>query len=541
MEFWNLYDYKGNKKNKIAIRGTKLNDDDFHLVVNAWIINDKGEFLITQRTKTKTHALMWECTGGSAMIGENSLQAAIREVKEELGIDILENDAIFIGETRRYFKSCPDILHVWLFKSNVELKDIKIQEEEVNDVMWASSSKIANLLKNHKFEANSFIDKVININNDNIICYVGFNGTNAICNENFINNSITINPTKEKGNIYYTGNSIKNQNDTDFLYKYKAYIIKTMNDTFQKNKNSTFLVFNKKIKELLKDEKKFHILGEQNYDLINKLNDKKYTRELINDEVPSINAKWISKKIDYDTAKKIITSKKIVIQGRNGSGGNNTFYIDNKEKFEKYSAYCNNEYYLSKYIEHLPINITVVISKYNDIILPSSVQLIKLEDDMFKYLGADFIYSQNFNSKIKKQVEEYTTIIIKKLKKLNYKGIFGIDYIIDNRDNVYFMEINPRFQSSSFLINKYLSKYCYTSLAELHYLAITDNYIGNTYLDKIDNSFINCKNTKDYQEFKYYKTIKNGYFHKNKSSYFRKIYNYSLIKNSCFQKRKIDK
>lgn len=41
MEYWDLYDYKGNKKDKIAIRGTKLNDDDFHLVVNAWIINDK--------------------------------------------------------------------------------------------------------------------------------------------------------------------------------------------------------------------------------------------------------------------------------------------------------------------------------------------------------------------------------------------------------------------------------------------------------------------------------------------------------------------
>ena len=31
MEYWNLYDYNGKKKNKIAIRGTKLNNDDFHL------------------------------------------------------------------------------------------------------------------------------------------------------------------------------------------------------------------------------------------------------------------------------------------------------------------------------------------------------------------------------------------------------------------------------------------------------------------------------------------------------------------------------
>ena len=45
MEYWDLYDYKGKKKDKIAIRGTKLNNDDFHLVINAWIINDNGDFL----------------------------------------------------------------------------------------------------------------------------------------------------------------------------------------------------------------------------------------------------------------------------------------------------------------------------------------------------------------------------------------------------------------------------------------------------------------------------------------------------------------
>lgn len=104
MEYWDLYNYDGKKKNKIAIRGDKLNNDDFHLVVNAWIMNENGEFLITQRVPTKSHPLMWECTGGSAMLGENSLQAAIREVKEELGIDIAANKGIFIGESRRFYR-----------------------------------------------------------------------------------------------------------------------------------------------------------------------------------------------------------------------------------------------------------------------------------------------------------------------------------------------------------------------------------------------------------------------------------------------------
>ena len=54
MEFWQLYNKNGEKINKIVKRGDKLSDDEFHIVVNAWIKNDKGEFLITERSKNKS-------------------------------------------------------------------------------------------------------------------------------------------------------------------------------------------------------------------------------------------------------------------------------------------------------------------------------------------------------------------------------------------------------------------------------------------------------------------------------------------------------
>lgn len=541
MEYWNLYDYNGKKKNKIAIRGTKLNNDDFHLVINAWIMNDNGDFLITQRSANKSHPLMWECTGGSALIGETSLQAAIREVKEELGIDVSSDNAIFIGESRRFYDSCPDILHVWLFKSNEKIDNVKIQKEEVNDVMWASEKQILELFKSNKFEANSFFNKIINANKNEKMYYVGFNANNAICNECFLSGSITLNPNREKGNIYYTKNGINDISNESFLIDYKKFLINTMKEISKNSKNVTFLAFNKKIKNLLNNENQFNILGEKDYSIIDNLNNKKYTRDLLKNKVPIINMKWIDKKIDFDTAKKIIGSDTVVIQGKIGAGGNNTFYIDNVEKFNKYSSMCNNEYYLSKYIEHLPINVTIIIGEHNDVVFPTSVQLIELKDDKFRYTGADFIYSQKFNSKINDKIKEYSSIIIDEVKRQGYRGIIGIDYIIDENDNIYFMEINPRFQSSSFIINKYLAKYCFTSLAELHYLAITNGYIGNIYLNKIDNSFLNCNNINDYDNFKYYRIINNGYYSKNASSFFRKVFNYSLLKNGCFQKRNVDR
>lgn len=539
MEYWNLYDYYGKKKTKKAIRGSKLNNDDFHIVVNAWIMNKKGEFLITQRAADRSHPLMWECTGGSAQINESSLDAAKREVEEELGISVEGAEAILIGRTRRFYKTCPDILDVWLFKKDIDIKKVTIQEEEVNDVMWASRDKIMELFNEGKFEPNSFFDRIMNLNENRSFYYVGFNANNAICNESFFDGMITLNPNHEKGNIFYTKDKVINR-DKEFMDNYKEYLLTTMEELTNKNKNTIFLAFNKKIKNLLKDAKGYNIVSEKDYALIDSLNDKKNVRELLAKEIPIINTKWINKKLTYKEALDIVKTKSFVIQGQVGAGGNNTYYIDTKEKFEKYSNMCNHEYFISKFVEHLPVNSTIIIGKYNDVKLPSSVQLINLQDDSFKYVGADFIYYQTLNEKIKEQMDRYNDIIAKIVKKLGYKGILGIDYIVDNDDNVYFMEINPRFQSSSFVISQYLAKYCSTTVAEMHYMAISDIYIGSNYIEKIDKSFVNCYKKDDYNEFANPRILKNGYYYKNNTSNFRKIYDYSILKNGTFQKRKKD-
>ena len=162
MEYWDLYDKDKNMLERKGIRGKKLNDGEFHLVVNAWVKNEDGKFLISQRARNKAHSLMWECTGGSALMGENSIQAAIRELKEELNFDVKAEDAKYIGDTLRYFPNCDDILEVWLFTIKNSNQEIKIQEEEVNDYKWATVDEIKELNKDGKFHTTAFLDKVLN-------------------------------------------------------------------------------------------------------------------------------------------------------------------------------------------------------------------------------------------------------------------------------------------------------------------------------------------------------------------------------------------
>lgn len=63
MEKWDLYDKNRNKLNKVVNRGDYLSDDEYHLVVNAWIKNDKDEFLITQRNAKKVLLLCGNAQG----------------------------------------------------------------------------------------------------------------------------------------------------------------------------------------------------------------------------------------------------------------------------------------------------------------------------------------------------------------------------------------------------------------------------------------------------------------------------------------------
>lgn len=160
IEYWDLYDKDRNKLDRVVTRGEKLNAGEYHLVVNAWIKNDNNEYLIAKRSSLKTFSHKWECVGGSAIKGEDSIEAALREVKEELGITLDKESATFIGSTLREYPNCSDILDVWIFNSNIKINDIKMQDE-VEDVMWASKETILNLYEESKFEANAFFKEVL--------------------------------------------------------------------------------------------------------------------------------------------------------------------------------------------------------------------------------------------------------------------------------------------------------------------------------------------------------------------------------------------
>lgn len=156
-EIWDLYNENRELLGKDHIRGEQLPIDGYHLVVHVWIRNSKGEYLISQRSANRpTYPLMWECVGGSVVKGEDSLQGAIREAKEEVGVDLIpESGQVLFTKTRKIIegKIFNDIMDVWLFEYDGEVDLGNATTDEVAQVAWMNREQIKEL-----FDANMFVD-----------------------------------------------------------------------------------------------------------------------------------------------------------------------------------------------------------------------------------------------------------------------------------------------------------------------------------------------------------------------------------------------
>lgn len=147
-ELWDIYDINKKKIGKTAERDVyQFKEGEYHIVVTGIIINSKKEILISKRAKHKKFGLMWECGGGSILAGETSLEGIIRELKEELGIEFSKKEAIFLKEIRRD-KIPPDFKDIWLFKKDIDEREIIFPDGEAIDAKWVTIDEFIQMYKN---------------------------------------------------------------------------------------------------------------------------------------------------------------------------------------------------------------------------------------------------------------------------------------------------------------------------------------------------------------------------------------------------------
>ncbi|CND99606.1 pyrimidine (deoxy)nucleoside triphosphate pyrophosphohydrolase [Yersinia rohdei] len=83
--------------------------------VVAAIIEKNGKILLAQRDSHRDQAGLWEFPGGKVEVGENQLQALIRELAEELAIEV--SVAKYIATNQWVLSKNSIQLHAWHIES----------------------------------------------------------------------------------------------------------------------------------------------------------------------------------------------------------------------------------------------------------------------------------------------------------------------------------------------------------------------------------------------------------------------------------------
>ena len=151
MEMWDIYDKDKKRTGKLMKRNDwNMKPGEFHLTVIGIVQDLEGRFLVTRRNLDKEWAAgWWELPGGGVNSGEDSKDAIIREIKEEVGIDVTNAKG---GHIYTYKNESPKeknnyFVDVYNFVLDFKASDIKVQEEEVLEFNIATFEEIQNYEK----------------------------------------------------------------------------------------------------------------------------------------------------------------------------------------------------------------------------------------------------------------------------------------------------------------------------------------------------------------------------------------------------------
>lgn len=129
----------------------------FHNTVHIWFYTLEGTILLQQRAASKVICpLLWDVSvAGHIDAGETLKSGAIREIKEEIGLSISENDLNKIG-VFECFQSYPNGIidnefhHTFIAELKTNIDQLIPQKEEVEALKLVSIDDFQQLLENSR-------------------------------------------------------------------------------------------------------------------------------------------------------------------------------------------------------------------------------------------------------------------------------------------------------------------------------------------------------------------------------------------------------
>lgn len=175
MEMLDIVDEKGNPTGVVKERSKIHEDGDRHRTSHVWIVRDnsKGgiDILLQKRSENKDSfpGCLDISSAGHIQAGTGFLESALRELKEELGIEASKEDLIECGVRTIVNES---IFHGKVFKDNqvtkvykikindLDISFLKLQEEEVESVIWIDYEECIEAVKNNSIKHCIYLEEL---------------------------------------------------------------------------------------------------------------------------------------------------------------------------------------------------------------------------------------------------------------------------------------------------------------------------------------------------------------------------------------------
>ena len=152
-EYFDILDEHGNKTGKVKLRGDVHRDGDWHKAVHIWIINNNGDILLQRRcaTKDSNPNKLDISSAGHLSAGDDSLTGAIRELKEELNLEVTPNELQFIKTLKRSSKYTDTFINnefddLYILRTNKKLEDLEFQKEEISEIFFVPYKEFKNMV-----------------------------------------------------------------------------------------------------------------------------------------------------------------------------------------------------------------------------------------------------------------------------------------------------------------------------------------------------------------------------------------------------------
>lgn len=167
MELLQLFDDKLNKLDESIPRDKKLilPDNRYFMIILLFIQNDEGKYLVQKTSKEKES--VYAVTGGHVTYGDDDYITVFKEADEELGLK-LDKDKLTRINIVKYSKG---YCAIYYYKDNINLKDLVLQKEEVDYVLWLTKEEILELNNKDEFRKSNIpalelVEKWLNEHNN---------------------------------------------------------------------------------------------------------------------------------------------------------------------------------------------------------------------------------------------------------------------------------------------------------------------------------------------------------------------------------------